>query len=180
MSRRIRTTAAPSAAPRTVRIPRQRGRQAPQVIVVVSEEPTLTARATAATGRWLWRHRRAWAPTGIGALLLALTGVVHLFAPWAAFIAAPAGLAPLAFLGWKAKTSRTKTGMASAWRTALTVLALAALAWFCLALWSGPASPALMGLWTLTTLAAQVMWLIGRRRSTSTPSTTATAPEGTL
>ncbi|MCM1966213.1 hypothetical protein [Streptomyces sp. G1] len=163
MSRRIRTTAAQSAAPRTVRVPRQRGRQAPQVIVVVSEEPTLTARATAATGRWLWRHRRAWAPTGLAVLLLAASEVVHLFAPWAAFIAAPAGVLPLAFWGWKVKTSETQTRTASAWRTALALLATASLAWFCLALWSGPASPALMGLWTLTALAAQVMWLIGRR-----------------
>ncbi|MEV7830327.1 hypothetical protein AB0P12_06815 [Streptomyces subrutilus] len=172
MSRRIRTTAAQSAAPRTVHVPRQRGRQAPQVIVVVSEEPTLTARATAATGRWLWRHRRSWAPTGLAVLLLAVSGIVHLFAPWAAFIAAPAGALPLAFWGWKAKTSEVQTRTASAWRTALAILALAALAWFCLALWSGPASPALMGLWTLTALAAQVIWLIGRRSTATKPTTT--------
>ncbi|MEV6957375.1 hypothetical protein [Streptomyces sp. NPDC051183] len=178
MSRRIRTTAAQSAAARTVRIPRQRGKQAPQVIVVVSEEPTLTARATAATGRWLWRHRRAWAPTGLAVLLLAVTGIVHLVAPWAAFIAAPAGLAPLAFWGWKAKTGPARSRTGSAWRTALGVLALAAIAWFCLALWFGPASPALMGLWTLTALATQVMWLIVHRPAPAKP--TITAPEGTL
>ncbi|MGW2679325.1 hypothetical protein [Streptomyces sp. NPDC001436] len=177
MSRRIRTTAAQSAAPRTVRIPRQRGRQAPQVIVVVSEEPTLTARATAATGRWMWRHRKAWAPTGLAVLLLALTGIVHLIAPWAAFIAAPAGALALALWGWKAKTGPAPTRAVSAWRTAVGVLALAALVWFCLALWSGPMGPALMGLWSLTALAAQVMWLLPRR-STTAKSTTA-ASEGT-
>ncbi|MDK9494695.1 hypothetical protein QEZ40_002374 [Streptomyces katrae] len=178
MSRRIRTSAAQSAAPRTVRIPRQRGKQAPQVIVVVSEEPTLTARATAATGRWLWRHRRAWAPTGLAVLLLATAGIVHLVAPWAAFIAAPAGALPLAWWGWKLKTGPARSRTGSAWRTAVAVLALVALAWFCLALWSGPASPALMGLWTLTALAAQVMWLIARRLPTAKPA--AAAPEETI
>ncbi|MFE9842499.1 hypothetical protein [Streptomyces goshikiensis] len=178
MSRRIRSTAAQTAAPRTVHIPRQRGsHQGPQVIVVVSEEPTLTARATAASGRWLWKHRRTWAPTGLTVLLLAVTGIVHLFAPWAAFIAAPAGVLPLAVWVWKSKTRSTQTRTASAWLTALGSLAAAGLTWFSLALWFGPFGPVLMGLWSLTTLAAQVMWLIGRRTTRSIKP--ATAPEGT-
>ncbi|MFI5616715.1 hypothetical protein [Streptomyces sp. NPDC051567] len=181
MSRRIRTTAAKTAVPGTVRIPRQRGRQAPQVIVVVSEEPTLTARATAATGRWLWRHRRTWAPTGLAVTLLAVTGLAHLTVPWAAFVAAPAGLVVLALLALKAKTAKARTGASSGWRTATGVLALAVLTWLCLAVWSGPARPPLMGLWALTTLAAQVMWLIARPTPTTTESaTTTTAAEGTL
>lgn len=178
MSRRIRTKAAQTATPHAVHIPRQRSsrRQAPQVIVVVSEEPTLTARATAATGRWMWKHRRTWAPTGLAVLLLAVTGIVHLFAPWAALIAVPAGGVPLAVWGWKAKTRSTQTRAASSWLNALAVLAAGGLAWFSLALWAGPFTPELMGLWSLTTLAAQVMWLIGRR--TTSTSKPATAPEG--
>lgn len=158
MSRRTRITAK-GAAP-TVHIPRQRGsHQGPQVIVVVSEEPTLTARAAAASGRWVWKHRRAWAPTGLAVLLWAVAGIVHLITPWAALAIAPAGLAPLAVLAWKAKTAPAPTPVASAWWIALAVLALAAVAWLGLALWFGPARPALMGLWTLTTLTAQVLWV---------------------
>ncbi|MET3986486.1 hypothetical protein [Streptomyces sp. PvR034] len=174
MSRRIRTSAVESAAPRTVHVPRQRGKQAPQVIVVVSEQPTLTARATAASGRWVWKHRRTWAPTGLAVLLLAISGIVHWFAPWAALIAAPAGLAPLGVWGWRAKTTSTPSRSVSAWRTAVAVLALAALAWFCLALWFSPAHTSLMGLWTLTALAAQVMWLIGRRTTSTVKTASAT------
>ncbi|MFD7399644.1 hypothetical protein ACFV60_31965 [Streptomyces virginiae] len=170
MSRRTRT--AKGAAP-TVHIPRQRGRhQGPQVIVVVSEEPTLTARATAATGRWVWKHRRTWAPTGLALLLLPVTGIVHLITPWSALVAAPAAAVPLAVLGWKAnRTAEAGTPAERARRIALAVLALASLTWFSMALWFGPAEPVLMGLWSLITLHAQVTWLFARLRSTTTKGT---------
>ncbi|WP_405678522.1 hypothetical protein OG859_13300 [Streptomyces sp. NBC_00048] len=170
MSRRTRSHAAKAATPTTVHIPRQRGRgrrQEMPVIVVVSEEPTLTARATAATGRWVWKHRRSWAPTGLAVALLAVAGIVHLFAPWAAFIAAPAGLAPLVKLGWEAKTRPAADLATTVWRIALATLALAGTAWFSLALWFGPLGGPLMGLWTFTAIAGQVMWLIARRTSTT-------------
>lgn len=169
MSRRTRTHTAKGAAP-TVHIPRQRGhRQGPQIIVVVSDEPTLTSRATAATGRWLWKHRRTWAPTGLAVLLLAVTGIVHLITPWAALVAAPASAVPLAVLGWKAnRTAEAGAPAERARRIALAVLALASLTWFSMALWFGPAEPVLMGLWSLITLDAQVTWLFARLRSTLT------------
>ncbi|MFG2234389.1 hypothetical protein ACGFNX_31110 [Streptomyces sp. NPDC048723] len=84
MSRRIR----PSAAP-TVRIPRQRGGQPVIVVLGPEQEPTLTARAVAASGRWLWKHRRTWAPTGLAVVLLAVTGLVHLIEPRTAWVLAP-------------------------------------------------------------------------------------------
>ncbi|MFB7255735.1 hypothetical protein [Streptomyces nojiriensis] len=167
MSRRTRTHTSQGAAP-TVHIPRQRGhRQGPQVIVVVSDEPTLTQRAAAATGRWVWKHRRTWAPTGLALLLLPATGIVHLITPWAALVAAPAAV-PLAILGWKAKSRPVPTPAAGARRIALAVLALASLTWLALALWFGPAEPVLMGLWSLITLHAQITWLFARLRSTLT------------
>lgn len=168
MSRRTRTHTAKGAAP-TVHIPRQRGhRQGPQIIVVVSDEPTLTRRAASASGRWVWKHRRTWAPTGLAVLLLAVTEIVHLITPWAALVAAPAAAVPLAIQGWKAKGRPAGTPAEVARRTSLAVLALASLTWFSLALWFGPAEPLLMGLWSLITLDAQVTWLFARLRSTLT------------
>ncbi|MET9961462.1 hypothetical protein ABZ128_20805 [Streptomyces sp. NPDC006326] len=164
MSRRTRSQAAQAAFPTTVHIPRQRGRrrQVPPVIVVVSEQPTLTARATAATGRFVWRHRRTWAPTGIAVTLLVVAAVLHLLAPWTGLIAAAAGLAPLGHLVWLART-RPAGRTVWAWRISLAVLALAGLSWLSLALWFGPASAALMGLWSLTTLTVQILWLTAGR-----------------
>ncbi|MEU6902296.1 hypothetical protein [Streptomyces virginiae] len=169
MSRRTRTHTARGAAP-TIHVPRQRGnRQGPQVIVVVSDEPpTLTQRAAAATGRWVWKHRRTWAPTALAILLLPVTGIVHLITPWAALVAGPAAAIPLAVLGWKAKGRPVLNHAAGARRIASAVLALAALTWLCLALWFGPAEPVLMGLWSLITLDAQITWLFARLRSTLT------------
>ncbi|MFF4424898.1 hypothetical protein ACFY04_29705 [Streptomyces sp. NPDC001549] len=168
MSRRTRTHTAKGAAP-TVHIPRQRGhRQGPQIIVVVSDDPTLTQRAAAASGRWVWKHRRTWAPTGLAILLLPVTGIVHLITPWAALAAAPAAAIPLAIQGWKAKSRPAGTPAERARRTSLAVLALASLTWLALALWVGPAEPVLMGLWSLITLHAQITWLFARLRSTLT------------
>ncbi|MFF1495868.1 hypothetical protein [Streptomyces sp. NPDC058304] len=144
----------------TVHVPRQRGRgrQAPPVIVVVSEQPTLTFRATLATGRFMWRHRRTWAPSGIAVVLLVVAAILHLFAPWTGLLVAAAGLVPLGYLAWMAK-SRPAGRTVWAWRIALAVLALTGLGWLALALWFGPISAVLMGLWSLTTLTAQILWL---------------------
>ncbi|KMO96987.1 hypothetical protein [Streptomyces roseus] len=164
MSRRTRSQAAQAAVPTTVHIPRQRGRrrQVPPVIVVVSEQPTLTARATMATGRFMWRHRRAWAPTGIAVTLLVLATILHLFVPWTGAITAAACLVPPGHLVWLAKT-RPAGRTAWAWRFTLAILALAGLGWLSLALWFGPANAALMGLWSLTTLTMQTLWLTAGR-----------------
>ncbi|MFF3859194.1 hypothetical protein [Streptomyces sp. NPDC002209] len=164
MPRRTRSQAAQAAAPTTVHIPRQRGRrrQAPPVIVVVSEQPTWTARATVATGRFMWRHRRAWAPTGVAVGLLVVAAILHLFAPWTGLVVAVTGLAPLGYLAWMAKT-RPASQTVWAWRISLAALALAGLGWLALALWFGPLSAALMGLWSLTALTVQILWLtVGR------------------
>ncbi|MER5727567.1 hypothetical protein ABT084_04285 [Streptomyces sp. NPDC002138] len=163
MSRRIRTTAAQSAAPQTVHIPRQRGKQVPQVIVVVSEEPTLTARAAAASGRWVWKHRRSWAPTGIAVIVLMACGVVHLIEPRTAWFLAPLALAPVAV--WvsitrrRPATSRTTT----TWRALAAAAATGVVAFVPVAIWFSPTHPAVALSWALLTLAAQLAWLIAGR-----------------
>ncbi|MFF1343648.1 hypothetical protein ACFVYT_38400 [Streptomyces sp. NPDC058290] len=164
MSRRTRSQAAQAAAPTTVHVPRQRGRgrQAPPVVVVVSEQPTLTARATMATGRFMWRHRRAWAPTGAAVALLVVAAALHLFAAWTGLIVAAAGLVPPGYLAWMAK-ARPAGRTVWAWRVSLAVLAVASLGWLALALWFGPATAVLMGLWSLTTLTVQILWLTAGR-----------------
>ncbi|MFE1872872.1 hypothetical protein ACFW9N_18495 [Streptomyces sp. NPDC059496] len=162
MSRRMR----PSAAP-TLRIPRQRGRQ--PVIVVVSPElePTLTARAAAASGRWLWKHRRTWAPTGLAVVLLAVTGLVHLIESRTAWAVAPLALTPVGVWAWTARRRPATSRTARTWRALLTAAATAGVGWVPMAIWFGPTVPAVALSWALLALTAQIAWLIARRLTTT-------------
>lgn len=172
MSRRIRPPAAS-----TVRIPRQRGGQ--PVIVVLSPEqaPSLSARAALALGSWVWKHRRHWAPTGLAIALLALTGLVHLIEPRTAWALAPLALTPLGVWVWIAWRRPATSRAAKTWRALIAAAAAAGVGWVPVAIWFGPAHPAVALIWALLTLAAQLAWLIGRP-STRTVKT-GTATEGT-
>ncbi|MFE6080047.1 hypothetical protein [Streptomyces virginiae] len=151
-----------------MRIPRQRGGR-PVIVVLSSEqEPTLTARAAAASGRWLWKHRRAWAPTGLAAVLLVLTGLVHLIEPRTSWFLAPLALAPLGVWAWTARRRPATSRTARTWRALLTAAVTTAVAWVPVAIWFGPARPAVALAWALLTLTAQVAWLIARRLTTTT------------
>ncbi|MFJ4315802.1 hypothetical protein ACIP46_10985 [Streptomyces lavendulae] len=161
MSRRTRPLAAP-----TVRIPRQRGSQPVIVVLAPEEGPTLTARAAAASGRWLWKHRRSWAPTGIAAVLLIVTALVHLIEPRTAWALAPLAVAPVGVWAWitrrRPATSRTTT----TWRALLAVAVTGAVAWVPTAVWFSPGHPAVALAWLVLTLAAQAAWLIARSLTT--------------
>ncbi|WP_371678346.1 hypothetical protein [Streptomyces sp. NBC_01276] len=162
MSRRTRPLAAP-----TVRIPRQRGGQPVIVVLSPEEGPTLTARAVAASGRWLWKHRRSWAPTGLAVLLLIVTGLVHLIEPRTAWFLAPIVLAPAGVWAWITRRRPATSRTATAWRALLAAAVTGAVGWVPLAVWFSPAAPAVTVSWALLTLAAQVAWLITRRLTTT-------------
>ncbi|MGW5341764.1 hypothetical protein [Streptomyces sp. NPDC004050] len=157
MSRRMR----PSAAS-TVRIPRQRGSE-PVILVLSPEPPTLTTRAALAAGRWVWKHRRAWAPTGIATTLLVLTGVVHLIEPRTGWVLAVLALAPAGVWAWGMLRRRPTSRQAIVWRALLAAFATAAGAWIALAAGFGPAHPALFTAWAVLTLISQTGWLMARR-----------------
>ncbi|WP_327265277.1 hypothetical protein OG444_30860 [Streptomyces sp. NBC_01232] len=162
MSRRTRTHTAKGAAP-TVHIPRQRGRREPVILVVTSEPPpTLTMRAVLAVGRWGWKHRRAWVPTGISTALLPVTGIVHLIEPRTAWAFAALALAPAGMWVWGMLRRRPASRQAALWRALLVGLATACAAWMALAAGFGPHRPLLFLLWAVLTLAAQVGWLVAR------------------
>ncbi|MEE1791424.1 hypothetical protein PUR28_11690 [Streptomyces sp. BE308] len=158
---RVRTQKVPAGAT-TVRIPRQRGRRAESVVVVVPERPSLTRQALAALGRLLWRFRRSLAPTGLAVLAFALTAILHTVAQWSGLVLAPAAAAPLL---WLLITQRRTpaTGSDLAWRASLAALAATATAWGALACWFGPLAGALELWWLLTLIGAQTTWLIVRR-----------------
>ncbi|MFD8631361.1 hypothetical protein [Streptomyces sp. NPDC059533] len=162
MSRRIR----PSAAS-TVRIPPQRGGR--PVIVVLSPEqaPSLSSRAALALGRWVWKHRSHWAPTGLAAVLLALTGVVHLIEPRTAWALAPLALAPLGVWVWIAWRRPATSRAAKTWRALIAAAVSAAAGWIAVAVWFGPALPPVALAWAVLTLAAQVAWLIAGSLTTT-------------
>ncbi|MFD5620686.1 hypothetical protein [Streptomyces yangpuensis] len=162
MSRRIRPPAAS-----TVRIPRQRGGQ--PVIVVLSPEqaPSLSSRAALAVGRWVWKHRRHWAPTGLALVLLILTGVVHLIEPRTAWALAPLALAPAGVWAWIARRRPAASRAAKTWRALITAAVTAAVGWVAVAVWFGPARPAVGLAWAVLTLVAQVAWLIASSLTTT-------------
>ncbi|MFF1779622.1 hypothetical protein [Streptomyces virginiae] len=162
MSRRMR----PSAAP-TVRIPRQRGGRPVIVVLSPEQEPTLTARAAAASGRWLWKHRRTWAPTGLAVVLLAVIGLVHLIEPRTAWVLAPLALAPVGVWAWTARRRPATSRTAKTWRALLAAAATGAIGWVPVAIWFGPTAPVVALAWALLTLAAQIAWLIARRLTTT-------------
>ncbi|MFE9287425.1 hypothetical protein [Streptomyces olivaceus] len=164
MSARIRARGAKTAASvHTVRIPRQRGRRgADPFVVVVPERPSLTREALAVVGGWLWRSRRALAPTGLAVLALAVAAVLHVIAWWSGLLLAPAVAGPLVWL-LVMQRRRPATGSVLLWRVALAALASSALAWLAVAAGFGPLAGALELWWLLTLLTAQSAWLVVRR-----------------
>ncbi|MEV4189946.1 hypothetical protein [Streptomyces toxytricini] len=162
MSRRIR----PSAGS-TVRIPRRRGAE-PVILVLSPEPPTLTARAAMATGRWAWKHRRTWAPTGAAAALLAVTGAVHLIEPRTAWAFAALALAPAGVWAWGTLRHRPLSRHAALWRALLAVSATAGTAWIAAAVGFGPLRPPVFTAWIVLTAAAQAGWVVARRLTATT------------
>ncbi|MFI6150442.1 hypothetical protein [Streptomyces sp. NPDC051109] len=159
MSRRTR----PSAAS-TIHIPRQRGGRREPVILVVSSEPppTLASRAALASGRWAWKHRRSWAPTGIATALFVITGVVHLVEPRTAWFLAALALAPAGVWVWVLLHRRPTSRRAATLRAVFASFATAVAAWIALAVWFAPTRAALFTAWTVLTLATQVAWIVAR------------------
>ncbi|MFF4432017.1 hypothetical protein ACFYZ4_22910 [Streptomyces sp. NPDC001513] len=144
-------------------IPRQRGRREPVILVVTSEPPpTLTMRAVLAVGRWAWKHRRAWLPTGISSVLLVVTGGVHLIEPRTAWAFAALALAPVGVWVWGMLRRRPTSRQAALWRALLAGFATASATWLALAAGFGPHRPALFLFWAVLTLTAQVGWLVAR------------------
>ncbi|MEU8462664.1 hypothetical protein [Streptomyces sp. NPDC029003] len=160
--------------PRTVHIPRQRGgRQAPPVIVVLAEEPrTLTARAAAASGRWLWKHRLTWAPTGMAMSVWLATGIAHLIQPAAAWWLAPLLVIPAGVWAWAHLRRQTAFRSVQVWRAVLAAVSTAAGAWLVAAVATGPARPATAVAWLLLTGVVQTLWLMHRPTSIAKPSVT--------
>ncbi|NEV90124.1 hypothetical protein GUR47_26220 [Streptomyces tendae] len=164
MSSRTRARGVKTAAGvHTVRIPRQRGRRgADPFVVVVPERPSLTREALAAVGGWLWRSRRALAPTGLAVLALVVAGLLHVMAWWSGLLLAPAAAGPLVWL-LLVQRRRPAAGSVLAWRIGLAALASSALAWLATAAGFGPLAGALELWWLLTLITAQTAWLIVRR-----------------
>lgn len=166
MSRRTRSSAAS-----TVRIPRQRGGQ-PVIVVLSPEPPTLTTRAAQAAGRWVWKHRRSWAPTGIASTLLVLTEVVHLIEPRTGWVLAVLALAPAGVWVWGMLRRRPTSRQAVVWRALLAAFSTSATAWIAFAAGFGPAHPALLTAWAVLTLISQTGWLVARRLTAATEKET--------
>ncbi|EDY46510.1 hypothetical protein [Streptomyces sp. SPB074] len=147
----------------TVQIPRTRGRRGMSpYVVVVPERPSLTHEAAAMLLRWLWRSRTALAPTGaaLGALLLGV--LLHLVAPWAAWLLAPLAAAPLVWLTL-AHRSHPAHGPALACRTSLVALAVSVFAQLATVVAYGPLAGGLGVWWLLNLLVAQTVWPVLRR-----------------
>ncbi|MER7348860.1 hypothetical protein ABT390_26025 [Streptomyces aurantiacus] len=158
---RARTMKVPVGAT-TVRIPRQRGRRQQSFVLVVPERPSLTGRALATTGRLLWHHRLALLPTGSALLLLVLTAVLHVLAPWAGLLVAAVGLLPLIAL-LIPPLYRRLVGGDRVWKWgAAAVVAVVGL-WSGLAILFGPLAGPLEVLWFLGLLAAHGLWFALRR-----------------
>ncbi|WP_053913264.1 hypothetical protein [Streptomyces sp. TP-A0875] len=164
MSSRTRTRGAKTAAGvHTIRIPRQRGRRgADPFVVVVPERPSLTREALAVVGGWLWRSRRALAPTALAVLALVVAAVLHVIAWWSGLLLAPTAAGPLVWL-LVMQRRRPATGSVLAWRAGLAALTSSALVWLATAAGFGPLAGALELWWLLTLITAQSAWLIVRR-----------------
>jgi hypothetical protein len=164
VSSRIRARGAKTTAGvHTVRIPRQRGRRATEpFVIVVPERPSLTREALAVVGGWLWRSRRALAPTALAVLALAVAALLHVIAWWSGLLLAPTAAGPLAWLLIMHRR-RPATSSVLAWRIGLAALTSSALAWLAVAAGFGPLAGALELWWLLTLITAQSAWLIVRR-----------------
>lgn len=158
-----RTRGRGAAGVHTVRIPRQRGRRGSDpFVVVVPERPSLTREALTALGGWLWRSRRALAPTGFAVLAFVAAGLLHAIAWWSGLLLAPVAAGPLVWL-LLMQRRRSGTGSVLAWRIGVAALATSALAWLALAAGFGPLAGPLELIWLLTLITAQSAWLIVRR-----------------
>lgn len=160
MSSRTRARGVKTAAGvHTVRIPRQRGRRGGDpFVVVVPERPSLTREALAVIGGWLWRSRRALAPTTLAVLALVVAAVLHVIAWWSGLLLAPTAAGLLVM-----QRRRPATGSVLFWRAGLAALTSSALAWLATAAGFGPLAGALELWWLLTLITAQSAWLIVRR-----------------
>ncbi|MCX5391539.1 hypothetical protein [Streptomyces sp. NBC_00094] len=149
-----------------MRIPRQRGLRphaAPVVVLVPEERPSLTSRAAWAVGRWLWRHRTVWAPSGIAVGVFAAVAAVHVIAPWMVWVLAATTLTPAAGLWWCRRKYPEVFAQRPARLAALAALATAALGWAAGTVHFGPLTVPLAWVWLLLTATAQVFWLVVRR-----------------
>ncbi|MFE9415497.1 hypothetical protein ACFYMX_07550 [Streptomyces griseofuscus] len=164
MSSRTRSRGIKTAAGiHTVHIPRSRGRRSQPFVVVVPEHPSLTREALGFLGRLLWRFRAALAPTFLALLAWPLTALLHALAWWSGLLLAPVAAAPLLWLGIMQRRHPARTSVL-AWRSGLTVLTTAALAWVALAAGFGPLAGPMPLIWLLAWLTAQTAWLIVRSR----------------
>ncbi|GAT84506.1 membrane protein [Streptomyces sp. F-3] len=132
-------------------------------VVVVPERPSLAWELFGYLVRLLWEHRGRLAPFALAVTALAVTAVLHWWAWWSGLILAPAAVAPLV---WLLIVQRRRPVGRSViwWRIGLTVLGTVGLVWLALAAAFGPLAGPLPVLWLLVTLAAQVGWLVVRRR----------------
>ncbi|MFD0417292.1 hypothetical protein [Streptomyces sp. NPDC127108] len=157
MSSRTRTRGVKAAAnARTIRIPRQRGRRQEAFVVVLPDRSPRT-RVLNAAGRLLWRHRLAFLPAGLAVLVLVLTAVLHVVAPWTGGVIVVVALLPLLWLTLPASV-RQRLAPSHWQRTALkwAAASLAAVVglWAALAIIFGPLAGPLEVLWFLGVLAA--------------------------
>ncbi|MFF4327251.1 hypothetical protein ACFYZT_12080 [Streptomyces sp. NPDC001591] len=160
-------------APGVITIPRQRGTgrgSQPLIVVVEQAPPSLSARASRAAGRWAWRHRRHWAPTGLAVAAWLAAGIAHLIAPAAAWWLSPLLLAPAGVWQWVSLRRRTTFRSTRLWRAALAALATALIGWLLAAILVGPARPSLALAWLALTCLVQTLWLL-LRPSNSASST---------
>ncbi|MFD9909511.1 hypothetical protein [Streptomyces sp. NPDC059063] len=161
-TRRVRTTKTSDGAT-TVRIPGQRGRKGQTFVLLVQPgRPTPARRVLAVLGRLLWRP--CLLPTGLAVLLLALTAILHVLAPWTAYLLAGAGLIPLAVVLARPVSERKDGGrFRESLNGLLLGVALGSAAvglWAALAVELGPLAGPLEILWFLGLLAAQGLRLL--------------------
>lgn len=165
MSSRTRTRGRKTTAGvHTVRIPRQRARRgADPFVIVVPERPSLLREMAAGLALIAWDHRRSLAPAALAVTALPLTAVLHWWAWWSGLILALPALAPL---GWLAFTLLRRPAGRSVllWRLGLALGATSALTWLAMAAAFGPTAGPLLTLWLIITVAAQVAWLVIRRK----------------
>ncbi|MFH8729407.1 hypothetical protein [Streptomyces termitum] len=164
MVRRPRTVQVPPGAT-TVRIPAQRGaKNAPPVVVLVSEPASSwSSRLARAAGGWAWHHRAAWAPTAYAVLAYVLAAIVHVIAPWMVFVLAPAAPVPLLAWWWTRVKQPERTGEHPGRLLTAAVLAVLATAWAAALVHCGPLAVALAWSWVGLTVVVQVFWLVVRR-----------------
>lgn len=161
---RPRNVKVPAGA-HSAHIPRQRrGRSSAQpFVVVIPQRPSLLGQIGRFLGLWLWDNRRSLAPLALAVVAVGVAAVLHLWAWWSGLVLAPVAAAPLVWL-LIAQHRRPVPQSVLRWRLGLAVTAAAAVAWLALAAGFGPLVAPLPTIWLVLTVAAQVGWLIVRRR----------------